>query len=49
VLGSLSDRLGRRRVLLTSLAVSACCYGLIALALHLRSLPLLMAACQDIT
>ena len=45
VLGALSDRFGRRRVLLVSLAASACCYALIALALHLRSLPLLMAAC----
>ncbi|HZA89104.1 MAG TPA: hypothetical protein VE401_02630 [Solirubrobacterales bacterium] len=41
VLGALSERFGRRRVLLVSLASSAACYGLIALALHLRSLPLL--------
>ena len=45
VLGALSDRFGRRRVLLVSLAASACCYGLIALALHEGSLPLLMVAC----
>ena len=45
ILGSLSDRYGRRPVLLTSLAASTCCYLLIALALHLRSLPLLMVGC----
>jgi DHA1 family tetracycline resistance protein-like MFS transporter len=45
VLGSLSDRLGRRPVLLVSLLASACFYGLMALALHLESLPLLAAAC----
>jgi MFS family permease len=44
-LGALSDRFGRRRVLLASLVASACCYALIAFALHLHSLPLLMAAC----
>lgn len=45
VLGALSDRFGRRRVLLVSLRFSAGCYLLIALALHLRSLPLLMLGC----
>jgi len=45
VMGALSDRFGRRRVLLCSLAVSAACYALIAVALHERSLALLMAAC----
>ncbi len=45
VLGSLSDRLGRRPVLLASLTASACFYALMALALHLRSLPLLALAC----
>ncbi len=45
VLGSLSDRFGRRPVLLCSLAASACFYALLALALHLRSLPLIVAAC----
>lgn len=45
VLGALSDRWGRRPVLLGSLAASAACYALIATALHVRSLPLLMAAC----
>jgi DHA1 family tetracycline resistance protein-like MFS transporter len=45
ILGALSDRFGRRPVLLTSLATSAGCYVLIALALDARSLPLLMAAC----
>jgi DHA1 family tetracycline resistance protein-like MFS transporter len=45
VLGALSDRFGRRPVLLTSLAASAACYAGIALALDARSLPLLMIAC----
>jgi MFS family permease len=45
VLGSLSDRFGRRPVLLCSLAASACFYALMALALHERSLALLMVAC----
>ncbi|MFN8218460.1 MAG: MFS transporter [Solirubrobacterales bacterium] len=44
VIGALSDRFGRRPVLLCSLAASAAFYLLIALALHLRSLPLLMLA-----
>jgi MFS family permease len=45
VLGSLSDRFGRRPVLLASLAASAAFYGLMALALHLHSLALLAVAC----
>ncbi|HTR75489.1 MAG TPA: MFS transporter, partial [Solirubrobacterales bacterium] len=45
ILGALSDRFGRRPVLLCSLAASAVLYLGIALALHLRSLPLLMVAC----
>jgi MFS family permease len=45
ILGALSDRFGRRPVLLVSLATSATCYAAIALALDARSLPLLMAAC----
>jgi DHA1 family tetracycline resistance protein-like MFS transporter len=45
ILGALSDRYGRRPVLLYSLVASVCFYGLIALALHLQSLPLLMVAC----
>jgi DHA1 family tetracycline resistance protein-like MFS transporter len=45
VLGSLSDRFGRRPVLLVSLATSAAFYALMALALHLHSLALLAVAC----
>jgi len=45
ILGALSDRFGRRPVLLTSLATSAACYAAIALALDAQSLPLLMLAC----
>lgn len=45
ILGALSDRFGRRPVLLASLAASTAFYGLLALALHLRSLPLLVLAC----
>ncbi len=45
ILGALSDRFGRRPVLLSSLAASAACYAGIALALDARSLPLLMIAC----
>src|ERR1700753_645133 len=44
VLGSLSDRFGRRPVLLASLAASAAFYALMALALHLHSLGLLAVA-----
>ncbi len=45
ILGALSDRFGRRPVLLASLGASTILYLGIALALHLRSLPLLMVAC----
>lgn len=45
ILGALSDRFGRRPVLLTSLATSTALYGMLALALHLRSLPLLVLTC----
>jgi DHA1 family tetracycline resistance protein-like MFS transporter len=45
ILGALSDRFGRRPVLLASLAASTLCYGLIALSLAIESLPLLMASC----
>ena len=45
VIGALSDRFGRRQVLMISLVASACCYVLIALALEIGSLPLLMLAC----
>jgi DHA1 family tetracycline resistance protein-like MFS transporter len=45
ILGALSDRFGRRPVLLISLAASAGCYAAIALALEAGSLPLLMVAC----
>jgi MFS family permease len=44
VLGGLSDRLGRRPVLLLSLATTTVMYGVIALALALESLPLLIGA-----
>ena len=45
VIGGLSDRFGRRRTLLVSLAASTCCYALIALAVQSRTLALLMAGC----
>jgi DHA1 family tetracycline resistance protein-like MFS transporter len=45
VLGSLSDRFGRRPVLLVSLTASTAFYALMALALHLHSLALLAVAC----
>ena len=45
ILGALSDRFGRRPVLLASLAASTALYGLLALALHLQSLALLVVAC----
>ena len=44
VLGALSDRVGRRPVLLGSLTASAIWYGVIGTALVIRSLPLLMVA-----
>lgn len=45
VLGALSDRYGRKPVLLASLAVSTLCYGAVALAISRRSLWLLGLAC----
>lgn len=42
VLGTLSDRYGRRGVLLASLLVASACYGVLAAALTLRNLPLFM-------
>ncbi|HYC82885.1 MAG TPA: MFS transporter [Solirubrobacterales bacterium] len=45
ILGALSDRFGRRPVLLASLGASTALYGLLALALDLESLPLLVLAC----
>jgi DHA1 family tetracycline resistance protein-like MFS transporter len=44
ILGGLSDRLGRRPVLLVSLAVTTACYAVIGAALALANLPLLCAA-----
>jgi DHA1 family tetracycline resistance protein-like MFS transporter len=44
VLSSLSDRYGRRRVLLPSIAATTLCYGLIATSLGLHSLALLSAS-----
>lgn len=44
VLGGLSDRLGRRPVLLLSLGATTVMYGVIAISLAIQSLPLLMAA-----
>jgi MFS family permease len=44
VLGGLSDRFGRRPVLLFSLGATTIMYGLIATSLAVESLPLLMAA-----
>jgi len=45
ILGVLSDRLGRRRVLLSSLAVTTLCYALIALAIGADNLALLALTC----
>lgn len=45
VLGALSDRVGRRPILLASLAATTGWYVVIALALQLESLPLLLVAC----
>ena len=45
IMGALSDRFGRRRVLLISLVASTACYALIGLALEIHSLALLMGAC----
>jgi MFS family permease len=44
-LGTLSDRYGRRPVLLASLSATTVLYGAIAGSLELESLPLLMIAC----
>ncbi len=45
VMGSLSDRYGRRKVLLVSLSATTACYAVIVLALWRGSLGLLAAAC----
>jgi MFS family permease len=42
VMGAMSDRLGRRPILLVSLFVIAVCYSLFAYSLKIRHLPLLM-------
>ena len=44
VLGALSDRYGRKPILLISLAAVTACYALIATALQIASLPLLAAS-----
>jgi MFS family permease len=44
ILGSLSDRFGRKPVLLVSLTVTTVCYALIVMALSVRSFPLLAIA-----
>jgi len=44
ILGALSDRFGRRPVLLISLYIAPICYGLIACSLMMPSLSLLMAS-----
>jgi DHA1 family tetracycline resistance protein-like MFS transporter len=45
ILGALSDRFGRRPVLIASLTATTALYGAIAAALAIQSLPLLMIAC----
>jgi MFS family permease len=45
VLGALSDRFGRKRVLLASLTITTVCYVFICLALELQSLLLLAGSC----
>jgi DHA1 family tetracycline resistance protein-like MFS transporter len=45
VLGALSDRLGRRPILLGSLAATTVWYVVIALALQFENLPLLLVSC----
>ncbi|MEM7124251.1 MAG: MFS transporter [Pseudomonadota bacterium] len=45
ILGSLSDRYGRRPVLLTSLVLAAAVYVMLAMALETHNLALLMVAC----
>jgi MFS family permease len=42
VLGALSDRFGRRRILLVSLTITTACYALIGTALYVQSLEMLM-------
>ena len=44
-IGALSDRFGRKRTLLVSLAASAAAYGLIAVAVQARTFWLLAVAC----
>lgn len=44
ILGALSDRFGRRPVLLATLAATTCWYAVIAVAVTIESLPLLAAA-----
>ena len=43
VMGALSDRFGRRPVLLASLAVTTACYAVFAYSIEIKNLPLLMA------
>lgn len=43
VMGALSDRFGRRPVLLISLSVTTVCYAIFAYSLEINNLPLLMA------
>jgi MFS family permease len=45
VIGGLSDRFGRRRTLLVSLAASTGCYAVIAIAVQSRTLALLIVGC----
>lgn len=42
VMGALSDRFGRRPVLLASLAVTTACYSVFAYSIEIKNLPLLM-------
>lgn len=44
VLGALSDRFGRKPVLMISLSFTTACYALIGIALHLQSFVLLAVA-----
>ncbi len=44
ILGALSDRFGRKRVMALSLSVTTVCYALIAFSLEIGSLSLLMAS-----
>lgn len=45
VLGALSDRFGRKRVLLVSLVITTVCYGFICTALQIQSFFLLAVSC----